>query len=120
MRRHFVFALVLLLSAAWAQAQKADQGSYPQSNEGKSQVVQGCLKSANGGFTLTDHAGSTYQVLGDTSKLSEHIGHEVQITGPVATVTSSTSTSTAAPAGSSTIQVQHLKHISKTCTSPGK
>ena len=85
-----MLALALLCSTAWVQAQ---QDQYPQNPQnppsGSSQAgtsagetsVEGCLQGSNGNFTLTDKSGTTYQLSGDTSKLSKHVGHEVQITG---------------------------------------
>lgn len=72
---------------------------------------------------LTDTNGTSYQLTGDTAKLSEHVGHEMKITG-------SKGSSTAAPgngqpAGTTgtssqqTLQVSSFKHISKTCQSGG-
>jgi Protein of unknown function (DUF5818) len=44
-------------------------------------AVKGCLQGSHGNYTLMADNGTTYQLQGDTSKLSAHIGHEVQITG---------------------------------------
>jgi hypothetical protein len=129
-----MLAAILLLSAAWLQAQQYPQaGSSPssssptsssqsdssQSGSASSQTVEGCLQGSDGNFTLTDKSGMTYQLAGDTSKLTEHVGHEVQIKG---------STSGASPAGSSagaageqqTLTVESVKHVSKTCKSASK
>src|SRR5438094_6490410 len=43
--------------------------------------IQGCLSGSAGSYTLTDQSGKSYQLEGETSKLSEHVGQEVQITG---------------------------------------
>jgi hypothetical protein len=39
------------------------------------------LSSSNGNYILTDNKGNTHQLTGETSKLSAHVGHEVQIKG---------------------------------------
>ena len=44
-------------------------------------TVEGCLSGSNGNFTLSDKNGTSYQLTGDTAKLSEHLGHEVKVTG---------------------------------------
>jgi hypothetical protein len=121
-----LLAIALVCSAAWLQAQ--DQyGSQSGSSQagtaasGKT-TVQGCLQNANGTYTLTDKSGTTYQLQGDTSKLSDHVGHEVKITGTTSG-SSATSSSMGAPAGGTqqpTLTVESMKHISKTCQAPGK
>jgi Protein of unknown function (DUF5818) len=79
-------------------------------------TVEGCLSGSNGSFTLTDKNGMAYQLTGDTAKLSEHVGHEVKITGTSSASGSSASTSSAS---GQTLQVTSMKHISKTCKSAG-
>jgi hypothetical protein len=66
---------------------------------------------------LTDQNGTMYQLSGDTAKLSEHVGHEIKVSG-----TSSSGGDTGAAKGASggaqqTLQVSSVKHISKTCKS---
>ena len=120
MMKTFLLAFSLLVSAAWVQAQ-----TYPQtgsSEKGKTAsgetTVQGCLQGSGGTYTLTDNAGTTYQLQGDTSKLSDHVGHEVRITGKTmaasggANPTTGTATS---GAQQPTLTVQSVKHIAKTC-----
>ena len=80
-------------------------------------TVEGCLSGSNGNFTLTDKNGMAYQLTGDSSTLSEHVGHEVKVTGMSS---SSASGSSASTGGSGqTLQVSSVKHISKTCKSAG-
>ena len=87
MVQKLMFALTLILATTWLMAQEpASQGSSSQAGTAASSgsgqtAVEGCLQGSNGSFTLTDKAGTTYQLQGDTSKLAEHVGHEVQITG---------------------------------------
>lgn len=127
---------VLLLGASWAVAQNSatpTQSDSTQSDSTQStptqagssqpsagsQTVEGCLSGANGKYTLTDQQGNAYDLTGDTSKLADHLGHEVKITG---TASSGSSSSTGSPAGSSsgqTLQVSSMKHISKTCKNAG-
>ncbi|HKD84967.1 MAG TPA: DUF5818 domain-containing protein [Terriglobales bacterium] len=125
MRKNLMLAMVLLTSAIWLQAQQgypqsggtqsSDQSMSQSSGQSmsKSMTVRGCLQGTNGSYTLTDEKGMTYQLSGDTSKLAEHVGHEVQITG---------TTSGASQNGSSMgsqqqmLEVKHMKHISTSCT----
>ncbi len=115
MRKTLMLTLVLLISAIWLQAQDAGQ------TMGKSDMmtVQGCLQVSNGRYSLTESNGDVHQLTGAATKLSKHIGHEVEITGTPRTRTSSTtqegtaSTAHVVPA----IGVKTIKHIADTCTS---
>ena len=85
-------------------------------------TVEGCLSGSSGNFTLTDKNGTAYQLTGDTAKLSEHVGHEVKVTGTSAAAATgasgSTETSAAGSAGQA-LQVTSVKHVAKTCKSGG-
>jgi len=127
MRQVLLLVSVLLLGLSWAVAQDssaAPSSSYPaQQSAGQSQsgasgqmTVEGCLSGSNGSFTLTDKNGMAYQLTGDTAKLSEHVGHEVKITG---TSSASGSSASSSSASGQTLQVTSMKHISKTCKSAG-
>ncbi len=110
-------AAVLLLCAAWTLAQEkypSGQTSTTPSSSGQT-TVQGCLDRSGTNYTLTDKSGTKYQLTGDTSKLSEHVGHEVEITG----------TPGGAGAGASahaqqTLDMSNLRHISETCSAGSK
>jgi hypothetical protein len=136
MQRLLLFSVVLL-GASWGMAQDApnqinqstSQAAQDQSANGSGgeTSVEGCLTGANGSYTLSDISGNTYQLTGDTSKLAEHVGHEIKVTGvsePSAT-SSSAGSSAATPetakqsAGASrqTLQISSVKPISKTCQS---
>jgi hypothetical protein len=97
-----------------AQEQSTTTASGQSSNGASGQTtVQGCLQASNGTYTLTSDSGTTYQLQGDTSKLSKHNGHEMQITGSTAgTGSASSEMSQNSP---QTLTVVSFKHISKTC-----
>jgi hypothetical protein len=111
--------VMLLLCAVWMVAQQ----NYPSSESGKSsssshKTVTGCLSRSDGGYTLTEKSGTKYQLTGDTAKLSEHVGHEVQIKGTTAGSSATPSASTSgANATEQTLDVSSFKHISSTCVS---
>lgn len=118
--RNLLLLSVLLLGAFWAVAQNAP--SQSPAGAGGETTVQGCLSGSAGNFTLTDKNGNTFQLTGDAAKLSEHVGHEIAVTG----TTSSASASPDAGADSSkggqasgssqqAIEVSSVKHLSKTC-----
>src|SRR5882724_8011503 len=97
--RQLLALSVLLLGISWAAAQDTPSQSSPNSsspsqstadqstpgqtsaNAGDQKTVEGCLSGSSGSYTLTDNSGATYQLTGDTSKLSEHVGHEVKVMG---------------------------------------
>ena len=133
MKRLIVLVFMLLACGLWAYA----QGSYPsqssQSGQSSTQSqansnqtsVRGCLSGSSGSYTLAADSGTTYQLSGDTSKLTKHVGHEVEITGTTSTSSASSGTGSTASnssAGSSqpTLDVSSVKHISETCKSSSK
>lgn len=145
MRKLSLAAAILLLSSAWVLAQRPDTqnptnsspsasqpGQQPDNSQKQSgmsqastggQTVEGCVSGSAGNFTLTDASGTTYQLAGDTSKLSDHVGHQVQVTGDQgggAGAPSSAASSGAAggaAGGSNTINVTKVKMISSSCPS---
>ena len=118
MRQLLVLSL-LLLRVSWAAAQNSPATSPKSSASANAaaQTVQGCLSGSDGKYTLTDKNGQTYDLTGDTSKLAEHVGHEVKITG--ATSAGAGSPSSTGSQSSMTLEVSSVKHISKTCKSSG-
>jgi hypothetical protein len=115
---------VLFLSCSWALAQNTPAQSGQNSNNqmaadqgGTQHSVEGCLSNSGGNYMLTSDAGKTYMLSGDTSKLSEHVGHEVIIKGTRESAgASGDSTGTMSnQANQPTLDVVSLKHISKTC-----
>jgi hypothetical protein len=122
--RHMLILSVLLLGVSWAVAQDSSQsspsgaqsGAAGQAASGSHTTVEGCVGGADGKYTLTDKQGTTYNLTGDTSKLAEHVGHEVKITGNTG---SGSATAGGASAGGSTLEVASVKHVSKTCQSSG-
>ncbi len=122
MTRTLLFACTLICSAAWlfGQGYPSQSGSSQTGSAAAGQTtVQGCLQGSNGTYTLTDKSGTTYQLQGDTSKLSDHVGHEVKVTGTTsaAGATSSSMGSQAGGAQQPTLTVTSMKHVSKTCQS---
>jgi hypothetical protein len=133
--RHVLFLAVLLFGATWALAQSdpnqtspsgqtpTTQGDMSAASSGGNVTVEGCLSGSDGNYILTDKNGTSYQLTGDTAKLTDHVGHEIKITG-------STASSAMAPSGGGTdtggadtskqtLQVSSFKHVAKTCSSGG-
>jgi hypothetical protein len=135
--RYFLLS-VLLLITSWAAAQNSQSQTDPSqtspnqtssqttpTSAGSQTTVQGCLSGSDGSYTVTDKSGASFQLTGDTSKLSQHVGHEIKVTGTVtsaSTPSSDGSASSAASASDSskpTLEVSSFKHVAKTCTSDG-
>jgi len=117
MMRYLLAVSVLLLSATWAVAQ-----NYPSqtksSNTGSQATVEGCLSGSAGSYTLTDKKGNNFELSGDIAKLSEHVGHEIKVTGTesaASTSTSSGASNSTTGQAQKTIDVTSFKHVSKTC-----
>ena len=106
-----------------------------QTSSDSSNSIEGCLNGSAGNWTLTDQSGKTWQLAGDTSKLSDHVGHQVRIMGTDSSSSasssgssspSSSSGSSATGAGSSssgsqsTFTVKNVKMISSTCSTTSK
>lgn len=97
-------------------------GQSSKMGNGGHMTVEGCLSGSAGNFTLTDKNGTTYQLTGDTSKLSEHVGHEVKVTGTAgagagASGSTETSAGGAGTGSGQSLQVTSVKHVSKSCKS---
>lgn len=131
--RQILFLSVLLLGATWAMAQSNEPQTSPShstattqseasaTSSGGNVTVQGCLSGSDGNYMLTDKNGTTYQLSGDTAKLSEHVGHEIKVTGSKSASSMSPSGGgTETGASKQTLQVSSFKHISKTCSSGGE
>lgn len=131
MRQLFLLISVLLIGLSWAIAQGSTSQGSPSASGNSAQSsrtgaggqvsVEGCLSGSNGNFTLTDKNGTSYQLTGDSAKLSEHVGHEVKVTGTSASASTGASGSneSSTEAAGQTLQVTSVKHISKTCKSGG-
>ena len=129
MKKIYLLAATMLLSAIWLVAQSSTQ-SNPQSStsSGSSDqtTIQGCLSGSSGNFTVTDSSGNSYKLQGDTSKLSDHVGQEVKISGKDLSSTSSSGFPSASkdPAssaqGSRGFDVSDIQKVSDSCATSRK
>jgi len=141
--RHLLLLAVLSLSTTWTLAQTSQtqpsangqttqtqpstndqtgtaQGDMSPTSAGANKSVEGCLSGSDGNYMLTDKSGTSYRLTGDTSKLAEHVGHEVKITGSMPNSAAASGGMAGDSAeGKNTLQVNSVKHISKTCSSGG-
>ena|SRR5215472_13574409 len=126
MRKAVLTIATLFLSSAWVIAQSsqypssqqpstapdASQTSPAAADKGSSHSVEGCVGGSAGSYTLTDASGKTYQLAGDTSKLAEHVGHQVQVSG---TEEAGTAGAAAPAGGQQTLTVKKVKMLSSSC-----
>lgn len=119
--------LILLAVSAWAVAQQdpnspnapsSSAGSQAATQPSGSNGIQGCLGGSGDNYTVTDKTGTTYQLQlppgGDTSKLKEHIGNEVLVTGALA-APGNASAASSSPTQPS-INVKGISKVSDTCS----
>jgi len=125
MRQIFLLLSILLLGLSWAVAQDTTSVQTSRTGAGGQMTVEACLSGSNGNFTLTDKNGMSYQLTVDTAKLTEHVGHEIKVTGTSESAGAGASGSTepsgtaSSASGGHALQVTSVKHISKSCKSGG-
>ena len=144
MRKILFLASVAILCASVAWAQDSSQQpttqdpnaqspstsqspttSSPASNNTSSTSntgIQGCLSGADGNYMLTqDGTGTVYKLAGADSKLKDHVGHEVQVTGRLANTGTQDQTQASTPSGNATaasantLQVSDVTMVSEKC-----
>jgi hypothetical protein len=118
MRKNVMLALLLLLSAAWLQAQQGETGQAAGRTSGGA-TIQGCLSNSAGQYFLTDDSGTKHQLSGYANKLKAHVGHEVEIRGkPSVKTVSDTSYGAASSAEEIPVfEVKSVKQIADACKS---
>ena len=142
--RILVAVAAILCCGTWAVAQSTPDSSSPTSagqsasspsssasSSGSSTTIDGCLAGSAGSYTLKDKAtGTTYNLSGDTSKLSAHVGHEIRVTGSAGSGSASASSgamgssasstssnpSSASSAGGESFNVSSVKMVSSSCS----
>jgi hypothetical protein len=104
-------------STGSSQAGSSQKDSSMSETGTSANSVEGCLSGSDGNYTLTDQTGTSYKLTGDTAKLSEHIGHEVKITGTKSSASATGASDTMGQTGGAqqAIEVTSVKHVSKTC-----
>ncbi len=153
MKKVLLSGLLLLVCSAWmaAQTSTSQSSSNPSGTSASSQTsdqssgtsgsmsgtsssqtsIEGCLSGSTGSYSLTDNSGTTYQLQGDDSKLSKHVGHEIQVKGSEGSASaspsgaspsssSSTSSSSTGASAGKTFNVTSVKMISSTCSNKSK
>lgn len=149
MKKTILLTFTLLSCTAWMAAQSTPSSSAtpdtsssqssatPSSSAGQSSSdasqssgnmagsetsIKGCLNSSGGGYTLTDASGTTYQLQGDTSKLSANVNNEVEVKGTASGSAGSSAGSSASAgsassaSGAQTFNVTKVKKVSSSCS----
>jgi hypothetical protein len=106
-----------------AQSPSASQSATPSANSTSTSNtgIQGCLSGSDGNYVLTqDGTGTVYKLSGGYSKLRDHVGHEVQVSGQLANSgtpdqTQTGTTGNAAAASASMLQVSDVTMVSEKC-----
>jgi len=135
MTKTILLMFTLLTCTAWMVAQSTsppsgsnqtgqtgsenDQATSGQMSGSNHTTIRGCLHSSGEGYTLTDAAGTQYQLAGDTSKLSAHVNNEVEVRGS-ASGSSGSSAGSQTAAGSAAagqmFSVTKIKKLSSNCS----
>jgi hypothetical protein len=111
-------------SVAFAQGQSTQTSDQSSGTGAGDSTIQGCLSGSDGNYMLTvDGTGTMYKLSGKESKLKDHVGHEVAVTGQMSAAEGSAASQqdqgqgTSSTGSSSVIQVSEVKMISKHCGS---
>jgi len=129
MNKHLSYAIGALVCAAsveiWAQT-PAPQNPQPAPATARRYVVIGCVSrvtpsapstaAAPPQFLITDNRGDTpvvYRLDGDANDLTFHVGHTVEVSGPL-TVTPASGSNP----GTLVLKVSALAYLTTTCKSP--
>src|SRR5438445_88534 len=103
MKKIFLSLLVMSLAAAFAVAQDTTGSAAPQAStpspstsatpsDQSASTMRGCLGGMGGNYTLTDdRTGTVYHLTGSIDNLNDKVGHEVEVSGQLASSASSTS-----------------------------
>jgi hypothetical protein len=106
---------ILLLSATWAVAQIESDSENASKTISNRMTVEGCLDGAIGNYTLTDLAGASYRLAGNTDTLKAHVGETMQVMGVVTPVVHVPSAMSEGTETQPTLSVISLKRISAVC-----
>lgn len=119
---HKIALLVALFFAISlpSYAQAGDPGANKVQAPGNATSLKGCLQREGFQYSLTDDAGKSHLLTGNTHRLNHYVGHRVELTGKSTIKTIDTTESLAASTAEEipAFQVATAKQISVTCKSP--
>jgi uncharacterized protein DUF5818 len=140
-KKTLLLTVILLLSATWVVAQTSTHPTPPSGNNaptppgtsdqmggqssqgmgnqgansqnmGNETQMEGCLAGSSGSYTLTDASGTAWQLQGDDSQLSKHVGQQVRISGTSASPAAAGS----GGAGGQMFNVTKVRKVANTCS----
>lgn len=136
MRKTILLGSVLLLAAGWAAAQNdsgvsgATTGTITSATSDATTdatasgggagaqvaiTLEGCLGAAIGNYTLTNLAGATYQLTGNTEQLKRHDGEMLRVTGVVTELVHVPGAMNEGTETQPTLSVTSFRTVSKVC-----
>ncbi len=117
-KKTFYLSSALLLAGAMGVAQTAMSSPQDRDSSTATQAagarIRGCLSGSAGNYSLTDHNGTIYHLVGAESQLQGSVGHEVEITGTPDAQRSGTSDDMAANTASS-FEVTGAREVGARC-----
>jgi hypothetical protein len=114
-----MFAVGLLGSALWLQAQEGYPGLDRWQGPSDPPTVQSCLENSATHYYVAWKDGTITRLTGNTAKLSRYVGHEVEISGKPTVIPLDTTVSKAASTVEElpALDVKSARELAKTCTS---
>ena len=119
MTKRWMPALALLIFATCLLAQAATASEKNQ-NSGKDAgltTIEGCLRSSNSQYTLTDSNGEVQLLSGADNKLGHQVGRQVELTGKpgIRTVDMTNAGTASSAAEQKVFEVKTVKRVADVC-----
>jgi hypothetical protein len=115
MKTILLLGSILLLSAVGAVAQYGGDSDSASKTTSSKMAVEGCLDGAVGRYTLTDFAGVSYQLTGNTEQLKSHVGETVLAKGEITPVVHLPGAMSEGTEAQPTLSVISLRRLSAVC-----
>ena len=117
MRKMFLMASLVLLSAGWAAAQNVSDPNpdFASRSAAYRATLEGCLDGAAGNYILTLPSGSIIHLAGKTEELTSHVGENVRVTGVVTPIVNVPGTNREATETEATLSVNSFLPTAGVC-----
>lgn len=116
-------AIGLCGSASARQSGNSSADRKNQQSKSRPMIVTGCLQREQSSFVIANvtvgsdarsdpsQSGSSYRLEGETNELSQHVNHQVEVTGRLESGTQNSSS------GGQRLRVESIRMISSSCSS---